>query len=89
MFKTAGAKAFFPAWEALRQNKSIPHYRTIFERLASDLIPQLLILEENADNYIVRFMGTQFAEMLGADFTGQYYFVDREVFENRPVLNLS
>lgn len=74
MFKTSGAKAFFSAWEALRENKSIPHYRAIFERFSSELIPQLLILEEAADDYVVRFMGTHFAEMLGQDLTGKSYF---------------
>ena len=69
-----GANAFFSAWEALRENKSIPHYRTIFERFSSELIPQLLILEETADDYVIRFMGTHFAEMLGEDLTGKSYF---------------
>lgn len=74
MFKTLGANAFFSSWEALRENNSIPHYRTIFERFSSELIPQLLILEETADDYVVRFMGTHFVEMLGEDLTGKSYF---------------
>ena len=73
MFKTSGAKAFCSAWEALREDQSIPHYRTIFERLSSELIPQLLILEEVAGDYLVRFMGTHFAEMLGDDLTNKSY----------------
>ncbi len=75
MFRTSGATAFFSAWETLRENKSIPHYRTIFERLSSELIPQLLILEEVSDTYVVRFMGTHFAEMLGEDLTSKDYLV--------------
>jgi hypothetical protein len=72
MFHTAGAKAFFAAWNALRTDKSIPHYRTVFQGLSSDLIPNLMILEEGAnDSYIVRFMGTRFVELWGEDITGQ------------------
>jgi hypothetical protein len=71
MFHTAGAKAFFAAWSALRTDKSIPHYRAVFQGLSTDLIPNLMILEEASDDrYIVRFMGTRFVEMWGQDITG-------------------
>jgi hypothetical protein len=71
MFHTAGAKAFFAAWQALRTDKSIPHFRTVFQGLPTELIPQLMILEEASDDrYIVRFMGTQFVELWGQDITG-------------------
>jgi len=71
MFKTVGANAFFEAWQGLRENQSIPHYRTIFERLGSELIPQLMILEEGGEDYVVRFMGTYVVETLGVDLTGK------------------
>ncbi len=70
MFRTSGAEAFFAAWTALRENNSIPHYRTLFQHLSSELIPHLVILEEVDDDFVFRFMGTYFVELRGKDLTG-------------------
>jgi hypothetical protein len=75
MFLTAEVERFFAAWQGLRVEESIPHYRALFDALAPDLIPGMMLLEEAADaRYIVRFMGTTLVDLWGADLTGQDRF---------------
>ena len=85
MFKTDEVARFFAAWQALRTEKAIPHYRAIFQDLPKEMIPQLMILEQaplqnegagEADpgyspGYTVRFMGTRLAGIMNYDFTGE------------------
>jgi hypothetical protein len=75
MFLTSEVKRFFEAWQALRAGETVPHYRVLFEALAPDLIPGMMLLEESAgERYIVRFMGTALVEFWGGDLTGQDRF---------------
>lgn len=75
MFETEEAKRFVAAWQALRTGRELPHYRTVFQSLPNDLLPQVVIIEQTSpDSYITRFMGTRFAELLSVDLTGQDAF---------------
>ena len=75
MFETEGAKRFFAAWQAMRTGDELPHYRTVFQQLPTDLLPRILIIEQaSPDSYITRFMGTRFAELWNLDMTGQDAF---------------
>ncbi|MBX7199952.1 MAG: PAS domain-containing protein [Rhodospirillaceae bacterium] len=75
MFKTTEAMRFFAAWQTLRTRDELPHYRTVFQGIPNDLLPQLLIIEHVSDDaYTVRFMGTRTAEFWGQDLTGQDCF---------------
>jgi hypothetical protein len=72
MFLTAEVKRFFEAWQSLRANDGIPHYRLLFDALAPEFIPAMMVLEESEDNrYIVRFMGTTLVDLRGEDLTGK------------------
>ena len=79
MFKTEEAKRFFAAWQALRKEAALPHYRQVFQDLPHEFLPQGLILEQvydakNLDLYMVRFMGTRVAEYWNLDVTGNDIF---------------
>src|SRR3954466_348899 len=75
MFETEEAKRFFAAWQALRSGGGLPHYRDVFQNLAHDLLPQIVIIEQmSPDLYITRFMGTRFTELFNLDLTGQDAF---------------
>ncbi len=75
MFKTEEAERFFAAWQALRTGLELPHYRSVFQSLSNDLLPQVAIIEQTSpDLYTTRFMGTRFVELLNVDLTGQDAF---------------
>lgn len=72
MFETEEAKRFFAAWQALRDGTEVPHFRTAFQRLPSEILPQLLVVErESEDLYTTRFAGTRVVEFWGEDMTGR------------------
>ena len=76
MFETEEAKQFFAAWQALRTGDELPHFREVFQRLPTELLPHILIVERMApEEHVVRFMGTRLAELRQRDFTGQDLFV--------------
>jgi hypothetical protein len=68
-FATENADSFWAAWDELRGDRPVPHYRDLFDGLASKLIPQLVILERASDGYVVRFVGTSVVELWGSDHT--------------------
>ena len=68
-FTTEDADAFWAAWDDLRGDRPAPHYRDLFDGLASKLIPRLVILERASDGYLVRFVGTSVVELWGSDHT--------------------
>ena len=75
MFLTAEVTRFFEAWKKLRAGDAIPHYRALFEALAPDLIPGMMLFEQAPDErYIVRFMGTMLVALWGEDLTGKDRF---------------
>lgn len=79
MFETEEAKRFFAAWQALRRGDELPHYRTVFQNLPNDMLPQAQIFEQmpgadGVDRYVMRFMGTRAAEYWGRDITGHDLF---------------
>lgn len=70
--KSKGGAAFVAAWRELCKTTRTPHFRDVFQDLSADLIPRLMLLEwAPGDKYIIRFMGTQRAEMWGVDLTGK------------------
>src|SRR5690606_26447690 len=72
MFHTPGAKAFFDAWQGLRQGNQIPHYRTVFDRMAPEFISRLMICDVVLpDTFLVRFMGTTVLELWKEEVTGK------------------
>ena len=75
MFETKEAKRFFAAWQGMRSGDELPHFRTVFQNLPNDLLPQAVIIEQQTpDTYITRFMGTRFADLWNLDLTGQDAF---------------
>jgi len=75
MFLTAEVRRFFEAWQGLRAGEAIPHYRALFEALAPELIPGMMLFEQaSEERYIVRFMGTMLVDMWGEDLTGRDRF---------------
>ncbi len=75
MFETEEAKRFFAAWQGMRSGGELPHFRTVFQTLPNDLLPQAVIIEQQTpDTYITRFMGTRFADLWNLDLTGQDAF---------------
>jgi hypothetical protein len=72
MFATVDVKRFFGAWQALRTDGGIPHYRAVFDAMPPDLIPGMILYEQAPDSrYIVRFMGTALVDLWGEDLTGK------------------
>jgi len=72
MFRTGGAAAFYAAWQELRKQGEIPHFRTVFSDLTPELISRLMIFEETSpDGYLVRFMGTTFLDLWREELTGK------------------
>lgn len=69
-FATEDAHSFWTAWDGLRNGRTLPHYRDLFEGVPSALIPRMVILERAKDGYIVRFVGTGVVELWGSDHTG-------------------
>lgn len=71
-FKSTGGAAFVAAWRELYKTTRTPHFRDVLQDLSADLVPRLMLLEwASGDKYIIRFMGTQRAEMWGVDLTGK------------------
>lgn len=71
LFKTKAAADFVAAWRVLCAATPTPHFRDAFQKLPTELIPRVMVLEwAPGDKYIIRFMGTSRAEMWGKDLTG-------------------
>ena len=77
MFRTAEVSRFYAAWQELRSENAVPHYRRVFEAIDHALIPQIAVLEETPAaarggvRHIVRFLGTRLVELWGRDITDQ------------------
>lgn len=71
LLETRAATGFFEAWNGLRHENNIPHYRTLFNKLEPHLISNFLIIEQiNAHDYVLRFVGTGLTDQWGEETTG-------------------
>jgi len=70
LFKTDEAKTFFAEWRDLHSKECVPHFRTLFSKLSSTILPHLVILEQGEGGaYVLRYVGTKRVDLWGKEPT--------------------